>query len=324
MGQQSTMVGRSATILLLALALAAPADSAHPLVRLTGVLNQKIDFVGHDNGLRSHITALENDFKELDNLDNEAWQHGHVQKLLTSLTEAVNMLRRVEDHIISLARTSRTDVSGLETHLNQFKRQVDRRLPTDNTYGAIMALVRKLIGASMDKMEEEIDDINEAESKLNRATAEMDALQGLLKVHEKHEDEVETAAETGVIVSLLATALVSFFDTEKADEIALVGLEKLEKLGAVWEHREKFDRVESNIRSSFQYFRREVELVKKEETEIRYLRDDFDKIGASWKDLQDELQDVAEDGDDWDEDVMADVKILKKSINKFVDSAGHW
>merc|ERR1712213_219135 len=298
MGQQSTMVGRSATILLLALALAGPADSAHPLVRLTGVLNQKIDFVGHDNGLRSHITALENDFKELDNLDNEAWQHGHVQKLLTSLTEAVNMLRRVEDHIISLARTSRTDVSGLETHLNQFKRQVDRRLPTDNTYGAIMALVRKLIGASMDKMEEEIDDINEA--------------------------EVETATETGVIVSLLATALVSFFDTEKADEIALVGLEKLEKLGAVWEHREKFDRVESNIRSSFQYFRREVELVKKEETEIRYLRDDFDKIGASWKDLQDELQDVAEDGDDWDEDVMADVKILKKSINKFVESAGHW
>merc|ERR1712211_34029 len=102
--------------------LASSADTAHLVENVAHFLNQKIDFVGHDNGLRRHITALENDFKELNNLDNEAWQHAHVQKLLTSLTNAVTVLRRVEDHVISLARTSRTDVTGLETHLNRFKR----------------------------------------------------------------------------------------------------------------------------------------------------------------------------------------------------------
>merc|ERR1719410_1264608 len=129
------MVGWSALTLLLAVALAPTADSAHLVEEVTDFYNKKINFVGHDNGLRRHITALENDFEELNNLDNEAWQHNdHVQKLLTSLTNAVTELRKVEDDVISLARTSRTDVTGLETHLKRFKRQVDGQLSTDNTY----------------------------------------------------------------------------------------------------------------------------------------------------------------------------------------------
>merc|ERR1719410_2892119 len=85
------MVGWSALTLLLAVALAPTADSAHLVEEVTDFYNKKINFVGHDNGLRRHITSLENDFEELDNLDNEAWQHAHVQKLLTSLTNAVTV-----------------------------------------------------------------------------------------------------------------------------------------------------------------------------------------------------------------------------------------
>merc|ERR1712038_1106685 len=153
--------------------LASSADTAHLVENVAHFLNQKIDFVGHDDGLRRHIAALENDFKELDNLDNEAWQHAHVQKLIKSLDNARIQLRRVEDHVIDLARTSRTDVTGLETHLNRFKRQVDGQLSTDDTYSGIMDLVGKLISDSSDIMKKEIKDINEAESMLNTAQAEM-------------------------------------------------------------------------------------------------------------------------------------------------------
>ena len=95
------MAGRC-ILILMAIALTPDAGWGHLVTDVADFLNQKIDFVGHDKGLRSHITALENDFRELDNLESEAWQHHHVQKLLTSLTEAVTVLRRVEDHVISL------------------------------------------------------------------------------------------------------------------------------------------------------------------------------------------------------------------------------
>lgn len=317
------MVGRSNLILLLALALAPPADSTHLVEDVADFLNQKIDFVGHDNGLRSHITALENDFKELDNLDNGAWQHNHVQKLLTSLTKAVTVLRRVEDHVISLARTSRTDVIGLETHLNHFKRQVDGRMSTDNTYGGIMDIVGKLIRDSMDIMKKEITEINEAESRLNTAQAEMTTLKNLMKLHEKHEDEVESAAETGIFGSLLTAAIVAFLDTDKAEELAVASLEGLWN---VWEHRAKFDRVERNILAGFQYFRNEVELVKEEENAMRKLADKYSVMRANWGQgfHQDDLKETAEDDGDWNEDVMADIRSLKSSVNKFVINAGHW
>merc|ERR1711963_208406 len=205
--------------------LASSADTAHLVENVAHFLNQKIDFVGHDNGLRRHITALENDFKELNNLDNEAWQHNdHVQKLLTSLTNAVTELRKVEDDVISLARTSRTDVTGLETHLNRFKRQVDGQLSTDDTYSGIMDLVGKLISDSSDIMKKEIKDINEAESMLNTAQAEMTVLKNLLKHHEKHEDEIESAAETGIFSSLLTAGIVAFFDEDVAEELAVASL----------------------------------------------------------------------------------------------------
>merc|ERR1712012_449283 len=287
-------------------------------------LNRKIDFVGHDNGLRRHITALENDFKELNNLDNEAWQHNdHVQKLLTSLTNAVTVLRRVEDHVISLARTSRTDVTGLETHLNRFKRQEDGQLSTDNTYSGIMDVVGKLIRDSSDIMKKEIKDINGAESMLNTAQAEMTVLKNLLKHHEKHEDEIESAAETGIFSSLLTAGIVAFFDEDIAEELAVASLEGL---ASVWDHREKFDRIESNILSGFQYFREEVELVKEEEKEMRKLSGKYSAIRNNWGQGydQDELEETAEEDDDWEEDVMADIRKLKSNVNKFVTSAGHW
>merc|ERR1719410_92967 len=317
------MVGWSALTLLLAVALAPTADSAHLVEEVTDFYNKKINFVGHDNGLRRHITALENDFEELDNLDNEAWQHAHVQKLLTSLTNAVTVLRRVEDHVISLARTSRTDVTGLETHLNRFKRQVDGQLSTDNTYSGIMDVVGKLIRDSSDIMKKEIKDINEAESMLNTAQAEMTVLKNLLKHHEKHEDEIESAAETGIFSSLLTAGIVAFFDEDVAEELAVASLEGL---ASVWDHREKFDRIESNILSGFQYFREEVELVKEEEKEMRKLSGKYSAIRNNWGQGydQDELEETAEEDDDWEEDVMADIRKLKSNVNKFVTSAGHW
>merc|ERR550534_1668909 len=317
------MVGWTALTLLLALALAPTADSAHLVEEVADFYNKKINFVGHDNGLRRHITALENDFEELDNLDNEAWQHAHVQKLLTSLTNAVMVLRRVEDHVISLARTSRTDVTGLETHLNRFKRQVDGQLSTDNTYSGIMDLVGKLISDSSDIMKKEIKDINEAESMLNTAQAEMTVLKNLLKHHEKHEDEIENAAETGIFSSLLTAGIVAFFDEDIAEELAVASLGGLAR---VWDYREKFDRIENNILSGFQYFREEVELVKEEEKEMRKLSGKYSAIRNNWGQGydQDELEETAEEDDDWEEDVMADIRKLKSNVNKFVTSAGHW
>merc|ERR1719410_3152251 len=256
------MVGWSALTLILAVALAPTADSAHLVEEVTAFYNKKINFVGHDNGLRRHITELENDFEELDNLDNEAWQHAHVQKLLTSLTNAVTVLRRVEDHVISLARTSRTDVTGLETHLNRFKRQVDGQLSTDDTYSGIMDLVGKLIRDSSDIMKKEIEDINEAQSMLNTAAAEMHILQNLLKRHEEH----------------------------------------------VWDHQEKFNRIESNILSGFQYFRKVEELVFFESKEMRILSRKYNVIRENWGPLadQDVLEEIIE-YDEWEEEVMADI-----------------
>merc|ERR1719350_1594818 len=287
-------------------------------------LQQTVPLMGHDNELRRHIIALENDFEELNNLDNEAWQpDDHVQKLLTSLTNAVTELRKVEDDVISLARTSRTDVTGLETHLNRFKRQVDGQLSTDNTYSGIMDVVGKLIRDSSDIMKKEIKDINEAESMLNTAQAEMTVLKNLLKHHEKHEDEIESAAETGIFSSLLTAGIVAFFDEDVAEELAVASLGGLAR---VWDHREKFDRIESNILSGFQYFREEVELVKEEEKEMRKLSGKYSAIRNNWGQGydQDELEETAEEDDDWEEDVMADIRRLKSNVNKFVESAGHW
>ena len=316
------MVGRSALILSLVFSLTPHADCGHLVEDVAQFLNQKIDFVGHDNGLRSHITALENDFRELDNLESEAWQHHHVQKLLTSLTEAVTVLRRVEDHVISLARASRTDIGGLETHLNQFKRQVDRRLSTSYTYGRIMGLVGSLIEDSDESMKKEIVEINKAESLMNTASSEMTMLKHLLKIHEQHHDEADKVAITGSYGSLISAALIAIFgDTDKAYE---VGAKGLAGLADVWDHREKFYRVEENILDCFQYFKKEVELIKKEETAMRYLKNDYENLGSDWHAVKEDLVDVAENEEDWNTQVMTALRSLKRSVNNFVNSAGQW
>ena len=318
------MAGRTILILSLAISLTPDACWGHLVTDVADFLNQKIDFVGHDKGLRSHITALENDFEELDNLDGEAWQHGHVQKLITSLKSGVIVLRRVEDHVISLARASRTDVQGLESHLKQFKGQVDRSLSTDNTYSRIMDLVGSLIKDSVDIMKKEIVEINEAESLMNTARAEMSSLKGLLSLHEKHQDDIDTAQKTGSWGQLLTAGInLLFGNTNQAWEL---GKQALTGLVDVYDHRDKFDRVESNILDSFSYFEKEVKLIKQEEVEMRKLRDEYDVIRANWHQdyHQDELEEVAEDDGDWNTDVMADIRSLRSSVNKFVSSAGQW
>jgi len=318
------MVGLSALFLSLTIALTPPADCGHLVEDVAHFLNQKIDFVGHDSGLRSHISTLEKDFKDLDNLDNEAWQHHHVQKVLTSLTDAVTVLRRVEDHVVALARTSRTDVEGLETHLKQFKRQVDGRLSTDFTYGRIMGLVGSLIKDSDETMKKEIVEINNAESLMNKANAEMKILKGFLKLHEQHQDEADRAAKTGVFGSLIKAGVFAIFgDSDKALEVGVTGLAGLVD---VYDHREKFDRVEKNILNSFRYFQNEVKEIQREERAMRKLKDEYDVVGIDWSDgfRKEELVEVAEDQSDWNIDVMANIRSLKSSVNRFVNSAGQW
>lgn len=316
------MVGRSALILSLAIALTPQADCGHLVEDVAQFLNQKIDFVGHEHGLKSHISTLEKDFKELDNLDNAAWEHQHVQKVLTTLTDAVTVLRRVEDHVIALARTSRTDVGGLETHLNQFKRQVDGGLSTDYTYGRIMEIVGSLIKDSYETMKKELVEINKAESQMNTARGEMKTLKNLLKIHEEHQDEADRAAKTGVFGSLLTAGLIGIFgDSDKALEVGLTGLSGLID---VYDHRDKFDRVERNILNSFRFFQNEVKEIQDEETAMKKLRDEYLTVGHdSSYSTKEDLVDVAEYDPDWN-DVMGDIRSLKSSVNNFVNSAGQW
>merc|ERR550525_125081 len=290
-------------------------------------LNRKIDFVGHDNGLRRHIAALQNDFEELNNLDNEAWQHNdHVQKLLTSLTNAVTELRKVEDDVISLARTSRTDVTGLETHLKRFKRQVDGQLSTDDTYSGILDLVGKLISDSSEIMKKEIEDINEAESMLNTAQAEMTILKNLLRHHEQQRVE---AAQTGIIRSALtagAALLTTAIIEEDNEDIAVdLAHDSLQGFARVADQLGEFARIQRDILSGFEYIRKKVDLVKKQEKEMRNLSEKYEIIKAN-RDSYDqvELEEIAEEEDDWEEDVMTDIRRLKSNVNKFVTSAGHW
>ena len=64
----------------------------------------------------------------------------------------------------------------------------------------------------------------------------------------------------------------------------------------VWDHREKFDKVENNILDCFQYFQKEVKEVQKEERAMRNLKDDYDVVGADWNGgyLKEDLVEVAE------------------------------
>jgi len=311
-------------ILGLVFTLSPDAGHGHLVKDVTEFLDQKIDFVGHDNGFRAHITALERDFQELNNLENEAWNHDHVQRVITSLNSAVIVMRRVEDHIISLARTSRTDVLGLENYLNQFKRQVDHSISTDYTYRQIMDTVGSLITDSDDIMRKEIAEINEAESKMSIANAEMRILKHLLDVHEKKEERAETEVEVSSIVSGLGALFA--WGLGEDDLASRLGNNALENLFNVYEHKDKFDRVEKNILDCFQYFKREVKLIEKEEGEMRRLKNDYEIIRAEWDGgyHQQELVEVADDQEDWETDVMDNVRNLKRSVNSFVSSAGNW
>ena len=65
--------------------------------------------------------------------------------------------------------------------------------------------------------------------------------------------------------------------------------------------------------------------VKEEREEMRNLSDMYSLIRAN-RDIfdHDELEETAEEDEDWEEDVMADIRKLKSNVNKFVTSAGQW
>merc|ERR1711881_679848 len=129
--------------------------------------------------------------------------------------------------------------------MGQFKRQVDGGLSTDNTYSRIMDTVGSLIKESVDIMKKEIVEINKAETLMNTARAEMSSLKGLLKLREDHQDVIDTAQKTGIGgIAAIAGINLLFGNTDKAWEL---GQHALTGLIDVYEHREKFDRVESDI-----------------------------------------------------------------------------
>ena len=121
----------------------------------------------------------------------------------------------------------------------------------------------------------------------------------LQKIHEQHQDEADKVAVTRSYGSLISAALIAIFgDTDKAYE---GGAKGLAGLADIWDHREKFYRVEKNILDCFQYFKQEVELIRKEEIAMRNLKNNYESFGADWHGghLKEDLVDKAEYEADW-------------------------
>ena len=161
---------------------------------------------------------------------------------------------------------------------------------------------------------------------LNTAQAEMTLLKNLLRYHEQQKVE---AAQTGIIRSALTAgfALTSVIIEEDNEDIAVdLAYDSLQGFARVADHLGEFSRIQRDILSGFEYIRKQVELVKKQEKEMRNLSEKYSAIRANWGQGydQDELEETAEEDDDWEEDVMADIRRLKSNVNKFVTSAGHW
>lgn len=321
------MAGLSLLVLSLALVLKPDTACSHLVQDVAEFLNKKIDFVGHDNGFRSHIRALERDFKELNELDHDSKNHQHVQNVITSLNSALTVMRRVEDHIVSLAKTSKTDVSGLENFLNQFKSQVDHDLSTDYTYKQLMITVGSLITDSDETMKKEIKEITRAESMMNTAKSEMTILTTLLEIHEKKEKQAEREGTARTLISAgLSIAAWAFGYEDVASKIGDRAFENVGNLLDVYDHKEKFLRVEQNILDCFQYFKDELVQIEKEDVAMRKLRDDYAVVRVDWDEgyHQEDLVDVAEDQQDWEIDVMANIRSLKRSVTNFLSSSANW
>jgi len=274
-----------------------------------------------------HIRALEKDLKMLEKskVSNS--------RVVTSLNTVHTIMMTVEDHVVNLARMSKTDVSGLQISLYRYKRQVDRGLSTEDTYRSIMDHTGMLINHSNEILSKEIKEISKAEIKLNEALSEL----RLLKEQEQRELEQEQEFERenqatgalgslfGAIASITAAAIADDYgDYDLADEKIEESFYELERginhsvdliFGLL-------DETEGNLKKSLDYFEKQSDLIKKEDVEIHKLSDAYNDVTDNW--FPEELEQVAEDDDDWEEDLMVYVRSLKSSVSRFVSSAGNW
>jgi len=322
----SKMVGlRILTLSLVLVLLPETAVSRRHLVQdVAKFLDQKIDFIGHDEGFRKHIRALEKDLKMLEKskVSNS--------RVVTSLNTVHTIMMTVEDHVVNLARMSKTDVSGLQISLYRYKRQVDRGLSTEDTYRSIMDHTGMLINHSNEILSKEIKEISKAEIKLNEALSEL----RLLKEQEQRELEQEQEFERenqatgalgslfGAIASITAAAIADDYgDYDLADEKIEESFYELERginhsvdliFGLL-------DETEGNLKKSLDYFEKQSVLIKKEDVEIQKLSDAYNDVTDNW--YPEELEEIALEDDDWENDLMVYIRSLKRSVTRFVSRA---
>ena len=321
------MVGLRVLTLGLVLVLLPDTAISHIVQDVAKFLDRKIHFAGHDEGFRKQITALKEDLNKLEGSKLKD------SRIVTSLNMVHTIMKAVEDHVVNLARRSRTDVSGLETSLNQYKRQVDRGLSTDNTYRSIMDHIGMLINHSTEIMDKEIEEISRAEIKLNEAITEL----RLLKEQEQYELEKKkqrerTNQQTGLLGSLfgaiggLTSAAIADYngDYDLSDEalersIDYLGDGLITSIDLIFG---LLDETEGNLKKNLDYFKREQAIIGEEDAEMRKLRDAYYDVSDNWD--AEELEDIAESTNDWENDLMVYIRSLKWSVSRFVSSAGNW
>jgi len=326
----SKMVGlRVLTLSLVLVLIPDTVISDHIVEEVVEFLNTDIDFVGHDEGFRKHITALQ---KDLDKLEDSKLQNSN---LATSLNMVHTIMKEVEDTVVNLARRSKTDVSGLETSLVQFKRQVDRGLSTDNSYRSIMEHTGMLIKHAKEIKVQQDTEIKRAVFKMNDVLSTLTSLRSkdLEKQQQKQQKE-RTTHESGFWGSVLKFVggfiIAEVADYNDNEKLFLLGLNKtLEGVDGTIEHGLDWifgllQTTEDNLKKSLDYFKREAVLIGQESATIIQLANkhtdyDYQSIeeGAS------ELKMIIKDGD-WDTELMQDVRSLKRSVGSFVSMAGNW
>jgi len=323
------MVGlRVLTLSLVLVLLPETAVSRRHLVQdVAKFLDQKIDFIGHDEGFRKHITALEEDLKTLEDSDVRN------ADIVTKLNMVHTVMKTVEDHVVNLARRSKTDVSGLQTSLGQFKRQVDRGLSTDSSYRSIMDHIGMLINHSSEIISEEIKEITKAEVKLNAAISELTRLRSEEYTREKEKESEgeeklykEGLGNLGQAVGLSLVSLLgdSLGYEQFAENLMKKSKEKL-AAGVINSFEfivDRLDQTEGNLKKSLDYFEKESVLIKNEDAEIRKLKRDFNEVKDNW--YPDELEEIAKKDVDWEKDLMVYIRNLKSSVTRFVSNASNW
>lgn len=300
-------------------------DTTGPIL-VKNVAKSLTAFLDTNKDFQTQIYSLEIHFQDLNALDQEAWNHESVQKVIRSLNSALDVLRRVGEKILQRTRASSTDVTELESNLMEFQRLVHDGLSTDNSYSEIMTNLGGILSVTDEIMKKEIVDINKAESLMNTADAEMRNLKTLLEIKRKEENERFYSGLASGVTGVLgaATSLFSSYDADYfsyGEEDSIAAVDDLVHIVANWG---TFDRIENNILEGFQYFKEKKIEMENDERAVRKLREDYQIIRID-KDVsyhQDILEEVAEDDDDWESDIMFNVRSLKKSVNDFIASAG--